>query len=196
MEQKVMPVRITKNDAEAVLTAYKQHLAGKPVAELNLDEWQRDVFEKIIKGIAAGKTGTQISQETGYNAFLCCEFRALKYRMRRDVKEAKNYSTRTGQIAALRLKQFFNITVDVPQQRTCPEILKMQLAGQRTHMVQGISSTNVGKIRKFLKMHAEKATIPEMISELELPEKDVIKMRRIKRESEKKFSKIVIRYGG
>lgn len=188
MECKVIPVRITKDDTDAILDAYKQHLAGKPIKDLDLDKYQYEVFENIIRRVASGKTGTQISQETGYNAFICCEFRSLQYRLRRDIKEAKGRSTKTGIAAAQRLKDVYGVDIIEQQQKDLSEILRAVLAGGKTSCVPLAAAV---KVEKFLKMYKKKATVKEMSVTLGITEKYILEMRKIKRESEKSLAKLL-----
>lgn len=188
MEQKTMQIKVTKSDADAILLAYKQHLAGKPVAELNLDEWQEEIFNNLLKRVTSGKTGTQISWETGYNATICCDFRSLKQKFDRRMKESKNCSTNAGIAAAQHLQREFGINISEQQQKDFAEILRMTLAGEKTSRAP---LATVVKVKKFLKMYSKKATVKEMAVTLGITEKYILEMRKIKRESEKSLVKMV-----
>ena len=187
MEHRAISFKMEAEDTKTVLTAYKQYLAGKHVEELNLDSWQREVFSAISRGVASGKSGSQISMETGYNATLCCDFRKIKQHFHRDLKASKNYSTKTGKEAITRLQTEYGMKVATSKQKSIYEVLQMALNYEKISHVKGISDLTVRKVRKFQEMHKKGASVPEMSLALGISENEVEKMIRIKREKEQKF---------
>ncbi|RXA21842.1 hypothetical protein EQO05_00980 [Methanosarcina sp. MSH10X1] len=184
MEPKVIPFKIGTEDTQAVIAAYKQHLAGKPAEELNLDSWQREVFSAISRGVASGKSGSQISMETGYNATLCCDFRKIKQHFHRDLKASKNHSTKTGKDAITRLQTEYGMKVATPKQKSIFEVLQMALNREKISHVKGISDLTVHKVRKFQEMYKKGASVPEIALTTGICENEVRKMFRMKKEKE------------
>ena len=184
MERRAIPLKISAEDTKTVLIAYKQYLAGKPVEELELDPYQREIFEKISRGVASGKTGSQISMETGYSPTLCCDFRKLKQNFHRDLKVAKNYSTKTGKDAIRRLQTEYGLKVATPKQKSIFEVLRMALNHEKISHVKGISDLTVQKVRKFQEMYKKGASVPEISLTTGISENEVRKMIRIKKEKE------------
>jgi hypothetical protein len=184
MERRAIPKKISAEDTKAVLAAYKQYLAGKPAEELELDPYQREIFENVSRGVASGKSGSQISMETGYSTTLCCDFRKLKQNFHRDMKAAKNYSTKTGKDAIRRLQTEYGLKVATPKQKSIFEVWQMVLNREKVSRVKGISDLTVRKVRKFQEMCKKGASRSEMSLVLGISENEVRKMIRIKREKE------------
>ena len=73
-------IHLSITDQRAILAAYKLYLGGKPVEALSLNDYQLEIFKILTKLVASGKTGTQISQETGINVSFCCDMKGARNR--------------------------------------------------------------------------------------------------------------------
>lgn len=177
-------VRLSITDQRAILAAYKLYLGGKPVEALGLNDYQLEIFEVLAKLVTSGKTGTQISQETGINVSFCCDMKEARNRFRRYSKDAKSYYTKTGREALNAIHREYGTKVDAPRNKTPSEVYRMILNRQRVSHVQGISGIIIGKVKRFQEMQKNGASVSEISLTTGISENEVRKMIRIKKEKE------------
>ena len=180
----VILIKMSANDKKAILEAYRQNLAGRPLEELQLDNYQKGVLTELSKAVSSGKSCTQISLETGHVASFISDMKLLRYRYRRDLKASKLCYSKTGQAAIEKLQLVYGMKVITPKKRDIFEIWQMLCDGEKVSKVRGVPEAVLKKVRSLKKMLDGGATAGEISQALNMPEADVKKLTRMRKKKQ------------
>jgi hypothetical protein len=144
---------LSVNDQRTILKAYKHFLGGTPIEKLGLNDYQYQYLDLLSKAVSSGKTGSQISQETGLPAGFCCDFRKAKMSYSRITKEARTH--KISEIAAKILQRDYG--VETTARKIKPGIadaMEMKLAGRSKHYIlrKGVSEVTYRRMERFEKL--------------------------------------------
>lgn len=183
-QERVMSVRMSLEDKNAILSAYRQNLAGRPLEELELDPYQKEALVELSKAVSTGRSCTQISQETGYRTSFVSDMKLLRYRYRRDMKASKLCYSKTGQAAIVKLQLVYGMNVITPKKRDIFEAWQMVLDGEKIWKVRGIPEAVSKKIRSLKNLLSAGATVEEISQVLNISEEDVKKLVRMRKKKQ------------
>jgi hypothetical protein len=146
----VKKVHLSVNDQHAILRAYKRLLGGAPIEKLGLDDFQHKYLDLMSKAVSSGKTGSQISQETGLPVGFCCDFRKAKMSFSQITKRARTY--KINKVAAKILQRDYGIeTTDRKIKFGILDALEMKLAGKSRYYIlrKGVSKVTYRRMERF-----------------------------------------------
>ena len=177
--------RISAADTAAINAAYRQHISGTPIEELELDSYQKEVFKTLQKGVSSGKSGTQISSDTGYSATFCCDFKKIHKNYSKHSKRIKGYALNSNS-ERIMLRDYGITTKNYPR-LPLVEVYAMHLRGASAAQIVAKCGTAAGltRVTRFEALVAEGASREVIQHALALSPRTYETLLKLKREKEK-----------
>lgn len=104
----------------------------------------------MSKAVISGKTGSQISQETGLPAGFCCDFRKAKMSYSQITKEARTY--KISKVAAKILRRDYGVETTARKIKLgISDALEMKLAGKSRYYIlrKGVSEVTFRRMERL-----------------------------------------------